>query len=241
MLNGENGRERKGCSATYEVELGSYSICWAIASAAGLVIRVSTIFRPKSAAVPAPRLVMILSDLTVFSFINFTSLEKIFSNPVKQVACRPFRMPVGARRIAGEAHIAAISFFSSFIFKISSFTSKEAARFSAPGIPPGKITTSGRVLYSVNSMSVSIVMPCAPFTDFFLSPAIVTSMPARRSISAGVTASISSNPSANIISAVFFIFRLLFFVSPPHQQPRRLVVFFTTLLRGYREFYQQFY
>ena len=56
---------------------------------------------------------------------------------------------------------------------------------------------------STNSLSVEIVKLCEPVATLASTPTISTSTPARRKISIGVIASISSNPVVNTMAALF--------------------------------------
>ena len=147
-------------------------------------------------AAPAPRAVIMFPSVTDGS-LTTSAPSKKHSNPSKQVAFFPESNP-RLPKIDGAAQMAPISAPFSAAFSIKRETTSLLSKFKVPGIPPGKITASisSGSPTSLSVTSAPTAIPCEPTMASPPTPTTVTSSSARRRISIGAIASISSNPPA---------------------------------------------
>ena len=110
---------------------------------------------------------------------------------------------------SGAAQIAATGLWLAANWA-ASFAGRPSLRNVATPGPPGMSRRSKSEASTSSSMaSASRRMPCLPVAVLSASAAMVTSMPARRRTSTGVTVSISSKPSTSRQSTDFFMMILL--------------------------------
>ena len=130
------------------------------------------------------------------SLLEIEAPSRLPSNPLKHVAFFPCKIPNLPKTI-GAAQIAAIIFFSLLHDNIALVKKLEFCKFTAPGIPPGRIIASiSEIFISLSSSSAKILIPLALSISFFPIPIVFTSHSALLSMSTATTASIGSNPSA---------------------------------------------